>query len=59
VGELKIKELRQQATQQLGEQFDLREFHDIVLASGAVPLDVLGQNVGAWIASRQTAKPAQ
>lgn len=53
IGELQIKELRNEATQQLGDKFDLREFHDTVLASGAVPLDVLGKNVAAWVERRR------
>ncbi len=49
IGELKIRELRKQCETQLGERFDLRAFHDMILGSGAVPLDVLEANTKAWL----------
>ena len=48
LGQMKIQELRAAAAKQLGERFDLRKFHDLVLSEGAVPLDVLESRVKAW-----------
>ena len=49
IGELKIQELRTKAKRQLADKFDVREFHDIVLQTGAIPLDVLDRVVSEWL----------
>ena len=53
VGKLKIEELRARAEQQLGPRFDIRGFHDTILSSGSVPLEILEKNIDAWIATRR------
>ena len=52
VGQMKILELRARAEKALGAKFDIRAFHDEVLDSGALPLDVLESRVNAWIAAQ-------
>jgi uncharacterized protein (DUF885 family) len=51
VGMMKILELREKAMNELGDKFDLRDFHDVVLKNGAVPLDILERIVDDYIAS--------
>lgn len=51
LGELKIRELRRRAEQALGPRFDLRDFHDAVLRNGTLPLDLLEEQVEAYIAA--------
>ncbi|MDP5190292.1 DUF885 domain-containing protein [Rheinheimera baltica] len=53
IGEIKIRQLRQQAQQQLGDKFDIRAFHDHLLASGSLPLDLLEELTVEWIATQQ------
>jgi uncharacterized protein (DUF885 family) len=53
IGELKIKELRAQARKELGEQFDLRKFHNALLDDGPLPLDLLEKRMGDWIAEQK------
>ncbi len=52
VGQLKILELRTRAKQKLGETFDIREFHNVVLTNGALPLTLLERVVDDWIAEK-------
>ena len=56
IGQLRILELRREAQAALGERFDIRAFHDTVLSTGAVPLDVLTKRVEAWIETRKQAR---
>jgi uncharacterized protein (DUF885 family) len=53
VGELKIIELRRQAEQALGDRFDIRAFHDLILAQGQLPMTLLEQKVARWIAQHK------
>jgi uncharacterized protein (DUF885 family) len=53
LGQMKILELRQRAHDALGDKFDVRAFHDAVLADGPLPLDVLESRINAWIGSRK------
>jgi uncharacterized protein (DUF885 family) len=52
IGNLEIRKLRTEAEQALGAKFDVREFHDLVLADGSLPLWVLREKVGRWIKSK-------
>lgn len=53
VGMLKIMELREKARAALGPKFDLRKYHDLVLKNGALPLDLLEENVNEWIVKQR------
>jgi uncharacterized protein (DUF885 family) len=49
IGEMKIMELRRLAEKKLGKDFDIRQFHNVILSNGAVPLDILENNIHRWL----------
>jgi uncharacterized protein (DUF885 family) len=53
IGMNKILELRENSKKKLGDKFDIREFHDVVLTSGPVPLDILEEMVNSWVAKKK------
>ncbi|MGQ8366110.1 DUF885 domain-containing protein [Glaciecola sp. 1036] len=53
IGQLKMLELREKAKQALGDKFDIRAFHDAMLGSGSVPLNVLEETINQWIADNK------
>ncbi len=58
IGEMKIQQLRKKASDALGKNFNLRAFHDTILAEGAIPLDVLDDRITTWI-TEQKNSPAK
>jgi uncharacterized protein (DUF885 family) len=56
IGELRLRALRREAEEALGENFNVREFHDRLLLSGALPLDVVTKRVHTWIAAKSPPK---
>ncbi|HPA19025.1 MAG TPA: DUF885 domain-containing protein [Verrucomicrobiae bacterium] len=59
IGELKIRELRAAAREELRDRFDVKAFHDTILLAGALPLDVLERRMKDWIAATKNAPPAR
>ena len=57
IGQLKILALRAHAEAVLGDDFDVRAFHDVLLGGGALPLDILQQRMDAWLAGQLPAGP--
>ena len=53
IGMIKILDLREKAKKTLGDKFDIREFHEVVLANGAIPLSVLEKYIDEWVASKK------
>ena len=58
IGQLKILELREEAEQALGDEFDIREFHDQLLGGGALPLEVLDVRMKEWLAEQMQERSA-
>jgi len=58
VGQLNLLALRDEAVRELGDKFDLRSFHDALLANGSLPLPILDDQMKAWIATQKTAAPS-
>ena len=54
IGMLKILELREEARSRLGEDFDIREFHDVILGNGALPLPLLERQVDEYIVRKSS-----
>jgi uncharacterized protein (DUF885 family) len=54
IGQLKIKALRAMAKDKLGDKFDLRRFHNALLDNGALPLDVLEEQMNRWVENERT-----
>ena len=54
IGELKFKDLRRRATETLGDKFDIREFHDELHKKGALPLDILDEQMNNWLDQKNT-----
>jgi uncharacterized protein (DUF885 family) len=59
IGQLRILELRAKAERELGKTFDIRAFHDMLLETGPLPLDVLDKRVSRWIATTKTASTSK
>lgn len=56
IGQLKILELRERSKRELGERFDIRQFHDEILGAGALPLDVLEARINNWIGAKKQSR---
>ncbi|HEY9871023.1 MAG TPA: DUF885 domain-containing protein [Candidatus Obscuribacterales bacterium] len=56
IGQLAIRDLKDQARRELGDRYDVRAFHDAILSMGAVPLDVLKSQMERWIAAQRVAQ---
>jgi uncharacterized protein (DUF885 family) len=57
IGKLKLVELREKAKTALGDKFSLRDYHNLILQTGSVPLNLLEREVEHWIRSRDASAP--